>query len=457
MALTVIATLLMAVTGCGQGGCIEEDRPDEERDTGVDDADDASDTETDPEVESTDPPPDCETDADEPLGLVLTWQRDPTSTMTIDWHTTDEEPRDTLCVRRGGEDVWDREVDGRRHDVPHLERDLYRVELTELEADTEYVFQAGDFEREFRFRTMPEEIDEQRLVFASGGDLRDEQGADEGWFAEMNEMVMDFDLDFVVWGGDLAYADGGEVSNHRERWREFFAEKLETLVDDDGRVVPVVVGIGNHEVRKGYYHRYSDYEATDEWREREAPYFHALFAFPGQPGYEALDFGDYLSIIMLDSHHTNPVDGEQTDWLEEVLGDRTERGVEHILPVFHYPAYPSKSPYNQQLPRLLRENWAPLFEEYGVEMAFQHKDHAFLRTSPLRDGEVVDEGEGVVYLGNGNWGATLRDWMTEVDWYADKFVSAHHAYITTLRGDEINVRAFDIDGELLDDFGDEIP
>ena len=39
-------------------------------------------------------------------GLILTWQRDPSSTMTIDWHETSPLEKPVLLHRRKGTDAW---------------------------------------------------------------------------------------------------------------------------------------------------------------------------------------------------------------------------------------------------------------------------------------------------------------------------------------------------------------
>src|SRR5947209_12282229 len=72
----------------------------------------------------------------------------------------------------------------------------------------------------------------------------------------------------------------------------------------------------------------------------KAPFFYALFdgLYP-ETGYAALDFGDYLSLILLDTGHTTAIAGDQADWLEKALKARAGRP--HVLVVNHVPAYPA--------------------------------------------------------------------------------------------------------------------
>ena len=101
------------------------------------------------------------------------------------------------------------------------------------------------------------------------------------------------------------------------------------MVGRDGRLIPMVACIGNHEVDGGY----------GKPREK-APFFYALFdgLFP-ETGFNTLDFGDYLSLVLLDTNHTTPIDGAQADWLEKTLKARVEHP--NVLVVNHVPAYPS--------------------------------------------------------------------------------------------------------------------
>ncbi len=404
---------------------------------------------------------DCPTTAEEPDGLFLTWQDDPTTTMTIDWHVepvsgddeTDEadkaadEPRTALCFRQVDDSVWSDESDAKHVEPGQYDRLVYRTELTGLEPGQEYVFQVGDFEREFRFRTMPDSIDDEPLVFATGGDTMHLPQL----FEPTNEVVMDYDPQFIAWGGDLAYADGGTDSGSVDRWRMWFDSILDTLVHDDGRVVPIIAGVGNHEVDGGYYFNHDDYEQADQHRQALAPFYYSLFAFPGQPGYGVLDFADYLSIVALDTDHTNPIEGEQTDWLESTLSEREDRGVTHIIPVYHVAAFPSHRDLDGKIKTRIREHWVPHFEEYGVRLAFENHDHTYKRTHPIRDGEVDDD--GIVYIGDGAWGVITRRGDSRGEWYIDEFASEKHGLIVTLDGEDHHVLAIDQDGEILDEYG----
>lgn len=320
---------------------------------------------------------------------------------------------------------------------------LHRVELTGLNPDTLYRFRLGDTDIEYAFRTMPAH-NTRPIRFAVGGDTRHRQS----WMEQVNRQAMKYDLDFIAWGGDFSYADGAHELLYR--WEEWFDAMENTLVTDEGRLIPIVGTIGNHEVQGGYYTRHADYEQTDEWRMRIAPYYYQLFAFPGQPGWGVLDFGDYLSIPVLDTNHSNPIGGKQTEWLASVLAERKGQFT-HILPMYHVPAFPSVRNFEGGTSREVREHWLHLFEEAGVQAAFENHDHVYKRTHPIRGGEV--RRDGITYIGDGAWGvATRPTHPVRETWYLARAESMRHAIIVTMEGRHLHFEVINEDGHIIDDF-----
>ena len=388
-------------------------------------------------------------DESEPAGLLLTWQFDPTSTMTIDWHTEPgDEAKPTVRYKPLGGEEWEVRV-ADEHEFPYSSRTIHRIELTDLEADSHYRFQVGEFERKYKFRTMPESLDERTVTFATGGDTMHEQEM----MQRTNRVALEYDPDFVAWGGDLAYADGDPDAV--DDWYEWFEAIMTDLISEEGHVVPILNGIGNHELTRGYWSNYQRYENTDEWRTEMAPYYYELFAFPGHPGYATLDFGDYLSLIFLDSDHAVPL-ASQTEWLEQELRERERRGVTHQFPIYHIPGYPSHRDYEGTIQTRVREHWVPLFEEYdNVRVAFENHDHTYKRTHPILDGQVDED--GVVYIGDGAWGVYTRDGDSQDEWYIDEFASERHAIIVTLDGAVQEYEVVSEDGEVIDSYETEAP
>jgi acid phosphatase type 7 len=377
----------------------------------------------------------------DPVGIYLTWQRDPATTMTIDWHTVDEAREARLDYRLRGTEEWS-EASGTSHPFPFSDRTIHRVELTGLQPASVYEFRWGPNAVEYSFRTMPTDAS-RPIRFAVGGDTRHRKD----WMEETNREVLRFDPDFVLWGGDLAYADGRE--DRVKNWHEWFDAIKSTLVTEQGRVTPVLVTIGNHEVRRGYYWQTADFAFDAASRERIAPYFYRLFAMPGQPGYNVLDFGDYMSIILLDSNHTNPVRGEQSTWLARTLVARSN--VPHLFPIYHVAAYPSHRRFDGRTETEVRENWVPLFERFGVRVAFENHDHTYKRTHPIRAGKV--DPSGVVYLGDGAWGVSTRKVHNPAEtWYLKRAESVRNFIIVTVHGTHQHFLMLNHLGKVIDEY-----
>lgn len=405
---------------------------------------------------------------DEPPGIFLTWQSDPTTTMTIDWHTSPEyRGASKIQFKEAGVGEW-QIADASEHPYAHSSHwsdeenaeigawTVHRVELTGLKPRTEYRFKIDGFEREYSFETIQECIVGDPLVFGAGGD----NGFREG-FINVNNAAMQHGIQFVAIGGDMAYEDGR--ADRFDRMQKWFEIVRDTLITKEGRVIPVVVGIGNHEMLRprggNFYYNFPEFSSAGEfadfegdieqWRVDNAAYFFSLFAFPGQPGYGVLDFGDYMSLIMLDTDHANPVGGQQLAWLNEVLAERHARGVTHILPKYHVPGYTSNRDFDALTSTNVREKWMPLFEKHGVRVAFENHDHTQKRTYPLRGGEI-DHQDGIVYLGDGSWGMNPRESNNE--WYLEHFTSERHAIIVTLSEHSIHCLMVNDNNEVIDEY-----
>jgi hypothetical protein len=228
------------------------------------------------------------------------------------------------------------------------------------------------------------------LQFISGGDSGIGDAAQH-----INRVAAGQDPMFVILGGDLAYENGKDGAT----FLQFLKNYSSQLIDDQGRLIPLLACIGNHEVNGGY----------DKTR-REAPFFYSVFdGLFSETGYATLDFGDYMSVVLLDSNHTTPVAGEQTSWLAQQLKQREER--ENLFVFYHVPSYPSYRTYDLDAAESgtghdSRKHWVPLFERYNVDSVYEHHDHTFKRTHPLLDGHV--DANGISYLGDGSWGKLRR-------------------------------------------------
>jgi hypothetical protein len=324
-----------------------------------------------------------------PRGLFVTWQRDPTTTMTIQWvgEEADGVKRPIYYAKEGTYEWKTQPHLVRRY--PESDLRIFRCELTGLEPDTPYAFRVGLDSDTNRFRTAPAK-DTNALQFVSGGD----SGA--GSYARAtNRLAAAQAPMFVLLGGDMAYENG----SNGETYLKFLENYSEDLRDADGRMIPLLGCLGNHEVDGGY----------GKPREK-APYFFAFFdGLFCDTSYAVLDFGQYMSLVLLDTNHISPIGGAQAEWLAGALKERED--CPNLFVFNHVPAYPSHRNFEGEDGEFgtgeeNRIHWAPLFERHRVDAVFEHHDHTYKRTHPMLDGRPNEQ--GVLYLGDGSWGKIRR-------------------------------------------------
>ena len=389
-------------------------------------------------------------------GILLTWQHDPTTTMTIDWHLYPEDGhrKSLLQFRERGTEEW-HEVTALRKQIPYFDRIINRVELRNLKPDTKYDFRLSAAPQVYYFQTMPDRLD-RPVIFAAGGDIH---------FRKEGDIAgpLDFHPDFVINPGEGPNVNGDPY--RVQNWYDWFESLLDNLIHDDGRVIPYIAAIGNHEVfqksrllgGQSPHHEHSEREAERFMREHnlwsgKATYFTHFFAFPGRENatYGVLDFGNYLSLIVLDSGINSPMTGGQEGWLASVLEARKERT--HLLPVYRYSAYPASRPYEGAARQAVRDIFLPLFEGAGVNVVLESQDHnTYKRTHPLRNNQRDES--GIVYIGSGIWDGAGRPARSGHNpWYIETFHGNSHGIVGKIFEDRIEFQAIGISGEVFDRF-----
>jgi hypothetical protein len=367
----------------------------------------------------------------QPSTLFLTWQRDPTTTMTVQWVGTVGETSDPkVSYSALVSDAWKSEP-ATIKPYPMTDFKVFRAELTDLVPGTDYQFRIGKLSPTYRFRTMPAKATN-TIHFISGGDC----GVNSHAVAN-NIQAARQDPMFAIVGGDLGYDNGRSV----EISLAFLRNYSKHMIGRDGRLIPMVTCIGNHEVDGGYGKPRA-----------KAPFFYALFdgLYP-ETGYATLDFGDYLSLVLLDTGHTTPIAGAQADWLEKTLKARADHP--NVLAVNHVPAYPSVRPFAGLAGKAgtgdgNRKNWVPLFEKHRVPVVLEHHDHTFKRTKPLLDGLAHDN--GVLYLGDGSWGKLRTPNKPEKLTYLAATSRDYHLSLHRIQGQERFHLALDEFGRVMD-------
>ena len=375
-------------------------------------------------------------------GPVATWHGDPATTMVLIWLDAADAGKD------GAEQVWYREESGdwktvksAHHPFPKSDLTVRFAEIEGLAPDTRYGFtiraQKPDGDPDRFFRTAPDK-QPKKLRFVSGGDMYHERD----WLDAMNKQAAKQAPLFALLGGDLAYGNNRDV----KRWYDFIDSWVENCVHSDGLIIPMVVTIGNHETG-------GDGKTPFD----KAQFYYSLFVLPRgeEKPWHTCDFGKYMSIFLIDSDHSVPIKGEQTEWLEDALDDRKQ--VPHKFACYHKPTFGTAKNPNLNV----REHWVPLFERYRVTAAFEHDHHTYKRTVPIKQG--IEHESGVVYLGDGAWGVATRShtsWSLrkgqpitpELAWFFAQATPRRHLIRVDIEGPKRTYVAIDAEGIVFDSY-----
>lgn len=347
----------------------------------------------------------------------LSWYEDPSSTMTIQWISDEKDLDDTVYLR--DENNWT-PVTGTHKTLYQFQ--FHHATLRNLKSDTEYAFRIGSQDAIYMFKTAPQNLSHP-IRFVVGGDVYQNKKL----FRKMNEAVLLQDPLFCALGGDLAYAlfsRGWHLkSGGVHRWISFLSEWQKQMITPNQRVIPLLVTSGNHDIDPEHFELF----------------FH-IFAFHEKQIYRSLDFSSYLSLIFLDTDHFDPIEGKQTAWLKTALQERAK--TPYLFAIYHEAAYPSYYPYDGPIPTKIRTYWCPLFEEESISAAFEHHNHTFKQTFPLKNNEKNPN--GIIYFGDGSWGVLPR--KTYDHWYLEKRARKNSVYVINLSEKEATVQAIDLKG-----------
>ncbi len=363
--------------------------------------------------------------------IFLTWQRDPTSTMTIQWVGENKGPTkiEYSVLDDQEKEDW-KSAETVLKEYPDTDLKVHRCELTKLRPGTEYQFRVGGEKTPRRFRTMPATATN-TIQFVSGGDAGTGSAA-----VGTNILAAKQEPYFAFIGGDLAYDNGSSPKT----FLKYLQNYSQHMIDPKGRMIPMLACIGNHEVRGGY-------KGT---REKAGSYLSVFDGFYPETTYGVLDIGDYMSLVLLDTGHIASIGGEQTSWLEKTLADRQDR--QHLIVANHVPAYPSHRPWandtNAGTGAENRKYWSPLFEKYKVDVVLEHHDHTFKRTHPMMDGHINQN--GIVYLGDGSWGKLRPLKSPELRPYLAAYGSAYHCTVHRFEGNQRYHVALEDNGKVAD-------
>ncbi len=300
-----------------------------------------------------------------PFGIVLTWQNSPQETMSMTWWTEEEEDSFIYYTSDDGAERDEFEMtQANTWTAEEAEDWIHGGEITGLEPDTEYrafVTTGDEYSEKFTFQTAPE--DSREINFIAGGDSRTNIEDRR----EINRRAAELEPEFVLFAGDLV--ESPNITE--EKWQSWVRDWSQLMVTEEGRRIPVIPAVGNHEIDGASYH------ASRE----EVPFYFDSFLLPGNEKYFTLDYGPDLTLLTLDSDHTSEVyDSPQYDWLNKTLPAIES---DWIVTQYHVPGWTSQRPVYYDTARRIRDHWVPLFEEHGVDMVNEAHDHTYKVTERI--------------------------------------------------------------------------
>ena len=339
-------------------------------------------------------------------------------------------PRD----RKAAKNSW-KNATGTTRPFGDTEEVVRSVPITGLKPATDYEFVIGTKPTSradtLRFRTAPRERPDE-FSFVTGGDMSASKIA-----RKMNRLAGELDPMFAMLGGDLAYANGKNL----KAWHDWLNAWQENAITSDGRIVPMVIAIGNHEMGS----ELDEDRAKELGVPKNSQFFFSLFTLPTQKTNYVLNFGDYLSLVILDSDHSQKVT-KQTQWLDEALASIEAFPFRYVC--YHRPTFGTAKDRKDSDDDIMEE-WVPLFEKHEPTVVFENDHHTLKRTHRIRDGKV--DPTGVLYLGDGAWGVKTRDIKErKKKWYLANAAKENHLWLITMKGDTVDCQALDENGKELD-------
>lgn len=308
-----------------------------------------------------------------------------------------------------------------------LKRCIHEFKLLNLIPSSPYLFKVKSGEiwltEQKKFKTLPTNATE--LTFVNGGDLSINENS-----KKLLLKAGTLSPDFILLGGDLAYDDGDLTQiGLWDTWLDRFEK---SMVTKDGFMIPIISAIGNHEVKGGW--RKSPSDSTMYLR---------FFRQNEDKTFFSRNISNLGLLVILDSGHIFSHE-YQVPWLKNTLQDAKSSPFKIVA--YHVPTYPSVRSESDEWVKEGRKYWTNVFDEFKVDLAFEHHDHALKRTHFLKNNKI--DKTGVLYLGDGCMGKEPR--IVKEAWYLEKAISKEHFWLGKIKKDEILMEAIGLDDQVLD-------
>tara|TARA_B100001113_G_scaffold306759_1_gene268099 strand:- start:44 stop:1369 length:1326 start_codon:yes stop_codon:yes gene_type:complete len=294
----------------------------------------------------------------------------------------------------------------------------HTVILSDLSPNTTYYYRVGggsEWSDIYTFQTLEEKPETITIgVIADHGTSSNAQ--------ETTSNMVNEDLDLVVHGGDISYANNAGAGNgwgDNTVWDEY-QNQIEVLASK----YPHMYAPGNHE-------------------EDDDPYgfdaYESRFYNPGPNSFwYSFDF-EFIHFISVSSEHDYDSGSTQYNWLQGDLetANNNRENVPWIVLFGHRPMYSSNGDGDGHGSEIeFRDAMESLLFEYNVDLALWGHDHHYERTYPVFQEEVYSNNSGdmsnpyyspgaTIHIVAGNSGREVYDGLVEPqpEWSAYREVS----------------------------------
>jgi hypothetical protein len=249
------------------------------------------------------------------------------------------------------------------------------------------------------------------FTMAIAGDSR---GTYEDWRQVVAKMAA-HDPDLYLFSGDMV--NRGENAAEWLAWwgatGDTFARKV------------IVPAHGNHEMLSAHYF--------------------AQFSLPNNEQWFAIDYGS-ATIVSLNDTVTRGDDLTVAEpaYLRQVFG--ASKAAWRVA-MHHRAAYSACEAHGSTMP--VREAFAPVFDELGVDLVFAGHNHLYERSKPLRADQVVEPGKGTVYYVTGGAGAPLYP-ETRQEPFTASLAVVEHYLIAEFGPTSVTITARDLADNVID-------
>jgi hypothetical protein len=192
--------------------------------------------------------------------------------------------------------------------------------------------------------------------------------------------------------------------------------------------------------------------------EKDSHWYYDYFSLPKPEYYYTFRYGN-AQFFMIDSNKPLGSDSAQYQWLEKELAasKATWKFTCHHHPCFSsedndYGDH-SKGPAGSKFTfgDTNAQKLVPLYEKYGVDIAFNGHIHMYERTWPIFE-MAINQQKGVRYLTSGGGGGHLEVAAPQRTWFNLHFASVYHYCYAAIAERTIVFKAYDLDGKLFDTF-----